>query len=283
MVPYLTDRSEPYVIGTHEDCLNLSDAANPNEISPPERRGGSRLISRILPPAVRLWIQSQLDHVDSLEFSLEGKDRQIVSGYVPEVSLSAAKAIYEGLHLSQVRATAAEIRFNLGQMLRGKPLRLLQPFPVDGQVCLYAEDLLASLPSPLLSQGLQDVLLRLVSAHPALFPENSHIRDLLADFSRASATTSIGLGQNQLTLTWQPEQSLGELVTLTTGLWVRDGSLLCLAQPQVTVTQPQQTNSPPITLDDVVIDLGSAVSIQTLRVSQELIEVVGTLRVVPGD
>ena len=143
---------------------------------------------------MRLWIQSQLDHVESLEFTLQGKDRQIVSGYVPEVSLSAAKAVYAGLHLSQVMATATEIRFNLGQMLRGKPLRLLQAFPIEGQVCLYANDLLASLQSRLLAEGLQDVLLRLVKAQPDMFPENSHIRALLTDFSKASATTDISFG-----------------------------------------------------------------------------------------
>jgi len=246
-----------------------------------ENQGGSRLISRVLPPAVRLWIQSQLDHVESLEFTLQGKDRQIVSGYVPEVSLSAAKAVYAGLHLSQVMATATEIRFNLGQMLRGKPLRLLQAFPIEGQVCLYANDLLASLQSRLLAEGLQDVLLRLVKAQPDMFPENSHIRALLTDFSKASATTDIHLGQNQLTLIWRPAQPVGEKVILTTGLEVKAGSLLYLTQPQVTVIQQDQTSPSSINLDDVVIDLGSEVKIQTLTLREELIEVVGTVRVVP--
>jgi hypothetical protein len=219
--------------------------------------------------------------VESLEFSLEGKDRQIVSGYVPEVSLVAAKAVYGGLHLSQVRATATEIRFNLGQMLRGKPLRLLQPFPIEGKVCLYADDLMASLQSSLLAQGLQDVLLRLVKAQPDLFPENSHIRELLTDFSKASATTDIHLGQNQLTLIWQPQQPLGEKVILTTGLEAKEGSLLCLTQPQVTVSQQDQTSPSSINLDDVVIDLGSEVKIQSLTLKPELIDIGGTVRVVP--
>jgi hypothetical protein len=230
---------------------------------------------------VRLWIQTQLDHVESLDFSLAGKDRQILSGYVPEVSLFAAKAVYAGLHLSQVRANATEIRFNLGQMLRGKPLRLLQHFPIEGQVCLYADDLLASLQSPLLAQGLQDVLLRLVKTQPEMFPEDSHIRELLTDFSKASATTNIHLGQNQLTLIWEPDQPLGERVILTTGLGVKDGSLLCLIRPGVTVTQQNQTSPSSINMDDVVIDLGSEVRIQSLTLQPELIDIVGTVQVVP--
>jgi hypothetical protein len=258
--------------------------SSPSESSgQPASNRGSRLISRVLPPAVRLWIQAQLDHVEDLEFCLEGRDRQILSGHVPQVSLSAAKAVYEGLHLSQVKAMASEIRINPGQMLRGKPLRLQQPFPVRGHVCLFSEDLRASLHSPLLAQGLQDVLLRLVNAHPALFPEESHIRELIADFSRAPATTEITLNQNQLTLTWQPAQPGGEKVSLATGLQVQVGHLLCLCQPQVTVARVDGNAAAPINLDDFVIDLGPEVEIETLLVRQEFIEMQGMVRVVPGD
>ena len=68
---------------------------------------------------------------------------------------------------------------------------------------------------------------------------------------------------------------------LTTGLEVKAGSLLYLTQPQVTVIQQDQTSPSSINLDDVVIDLGSEVKIQTLTLREELIEVVGTVRVVP--
>lgn len=232
---------------------------------------------------MRLWIQSQLDQVEGLEFSLEGKDRQILSGYVPQVSLAANKAVYEGLHLSQVNAAAAEIHINLGQVLRGKPLRLLQPFPVRGHVCLFAEDLLASLHSPLLAQALQDVLLRLVNAHPALFPQEGHIRELIADFSSAPATTEIQLAQHQLTLIWRPERPDAETVALSTGLEMRNHRLLCLSRPRVTVADNPKDESATIDLDNFVIDLGSEVDIQTLTVKQDLIEVQGAVRVLPGN
>ncbi len=259
----------------------MSNSLESTAVNPAEERGGSRLISRVLPPAVRLWIQSQLDHVENLEFRLEGKDWQLLSGYVPQVGLSACKAVYQGLHLSQVRAAASEIRINLGQILRGKPLRLQQPFPVQGQVCLFAEDLRASLHSRLLAQGLQDVLLRLVNAHPTLFPETSHLRQLIADFSQAHATTTIALAANQLTLTWTAEHPSEETVTLVTGLHIRAGHWLCLAHPRVMVDQNQEDASEPILLDDFVIDLGSEVDIQTLTIKPDVIEVQGTVRVVP--
>ena len=261
----------------------MSNSLESPAAKPAEQAGGSGLISRVLPPAVRLWIQSQLDHVENLEFRLEGRDRQILSGYVPQVSLSADKAVYDGLHLSQVRAAATDIRINLGQMVRGKALKLQQPFPVQGHVCLFSEDLQASLHSSLLAEGLQDVLLRLVNAHPALFPEESHLRELIADFSRAPATTDITLSSNQLTMIWQPDQPGKETVTLSTGLQIQAGHLLCLSQPKLLVAQAEGSASAPIALDDYVIDLGSEVDLQTLTVKPNVIEVQGTVRVVPGN
>jgi len=244
---------------------------------------GSRLISRLLPAAVRLFIQSQLDHVEDLVFQLEGKDRQILSGHVPLVSLAAAKAVYQGLHLSQVNAAATEIRINVGQMLRGKPLRLLQPFPVQGQVGLLATDLLASLQAPLLAQGLQDVLLQLVQANPALFPADSPIWGLMVEGSEPLATPAIALGPGQLTLTWPPHPFTRESISLSTGLKVRDGYLLCLHQPRMTVEGVGESPPVPIHLEDFVIDLGPTVDIQTLTIGPDFIEVRGTVRVIPGD
>lgn len=233
---------------------------------------------------MRFWIQSQLDHVEALKFGLEGKDRQILSGYVPKVSLTVDKAVYRGLHLSRVNAAATEIRFNLGQILRGKPLRLLQPFPVQGHVCLFAEDLRASLNSSLLAQGLQDVLQRLVNAHPDLFPKAHHLRELIADFSKVSATTAVDLDQNQITLAWKPDDPTAEQVMLSTGLDIRAGHLLYLLQPEVRMDpDAHRGESGPVRLDDFVIDLGSEVEIQALTVKQTFIEIEGMVKVIPAN
>ncbi|NJL44881.1 MAG: DUF2993 domain-containing protein [Leptolyngbyaceae cyanobacterium SM2_3_12] len=120
---------------------SLSSADEPLSSPDEAHRGGSRLISRLLPPAIRLWLQTQLDHIEGLNFQINGKDRQILSGYVPQVMISAQQAVYRGLHVSQVEVAATEIQVNLGQVVRGKSLRLLQPFPVQGRVSLGAQDL----------------------------------------------------------------------------------------------------------------------------------------------
>ncbi len=117
---------------------------------------GSRIIGRVLPTAVRLWLRSQVDQVENLSLDLGGRDREIISGYLPSVSVSATQAIYKGIHIGQLQLSAQDIRINIGQVLRGKSLRLMAAFPVLGEVSLTTDDLNASLASPLLSQGLDD-------------------------------------------------------------------------------------------------------------------------------
>ncbi|EDX85266.1 hypothetical protein S7335_2965 [Synechococcus sp. PCC 7335] len=97
-----------------------------------------------------------MEQVDSLMIDLEGRDRQLISGYIPGVSVFAKQVVYKGLQLSKVQLAAKEIRINLGQVVRGKPLRLMKQFPVEGQVCLSAADVAASASSPLLAAGLAD-------------------------------------------------------------------------------------------------------------------------------
>ena len=131
---------------------------------------GSRLIGRILPAAVRFWLRSQVEQVDSLSLALEGRDRQLLSGYLPGVSVSAEQAIYQGIHIGQLQLSAQDIRINVGQVVRGKPLRLLKVFPVLGEVALTSDDLNASLSSELLAGGLRDFWQSLLQI-PALAEE----------------------------------------------------------------------------------------------------------------
>ncbi|PSN75880.1 hypothetical protein C8B47_30265, partial [filamentous cyanobacterium CCP4] len=191
---------------------------------------GSRIISRLLPPAIRLWLHSQLDHIEGLEFAIDGKDRQILGGYLPKVTLAAHQAVYQGLHVSQVAVSAADIRVNLPQVLRGKALRLLQPFPVDGQVSVLADDLRASLQSDLLGQGLRDVLRQLLAG--AVTQQQVPLDRWLGE---ASPAPDIALTSDRLTLCWPPEPLSSDALELTMGLAMRDGRWLCLRQPVATV------------------------------------------------
>ena len=133
----------------------VSDKTTVNEERDAGQRG-SRLIGRVLPPAVRFWVRSQVEQVEQLTIDLIGRDLQIIKGDIPGVAIAAQQVIYEGLHVSEVALSASDIRINIGQVVRGKPLRLLEPFPVRGKILLSSEDVNRSMGSSLLKGGLSD-------------------------------------------------------------------------------------------------------------------------------
>jgi hypothetical protein len=57
------------------------------------------------------------------------------------VSISARHAVYQGLHLTQIQLITEGIRVNLAAILRGQPLRLLEPVPVFVELLLQELDL----------------------------------------------------------------------------------------------------------------------------------------------
>lgn len=196
---------------------------------------GSRIIGRILPAAVRLWLRSQVEQVENLSVVLAGRDRDIISGYLPGVSVSAVGAVYRGIHISELRLSAQDIRINVGQVVRGKPLRLTKVFPVIGEVALTAADLNASLGSALLGEGLRDFWRSLVQT-PALRAEieaRYGSLPLHADVVLHNAQTC--LGDRCLGLSFHPQadgQTALHPVVLATGLTVTEGNQLHLESPR---------------------------------------------------
>ena len=256
--------------------MTADPASTPESDTPVAK--GSRIISRLLPPAIRLWLHTQLDHIEGLEFAIDGKDRQILGGYLPQVTVAAHQAVYQGLHVSQVAVSAADIRVNLPQVLRGKALRLLQPFPVDGQVTMLADDLRTSLGSPLLGQGLRDVLKQLLvgSVTEQQIPLDRWFGDRVE-----AANIDIALASDRLTLLW-PEDQSGTL-ELTMGLAMREGRWLCLLQPVARVLPSTGEPLSPVALDDIAFDLGPEVNIRKLAITPAGIDLVGMVRVIPAD
>lgn len=230
----------------------------------------SNLIGKVLAPAVNLWLHSQLDQVEALEINIGGKNRQILSGYIPQVHLRGRYPIYQGLHLGEVKLQGQNIKINLGQLLKGQPLRLLEPIIVEGRLVLTQEHLNLSLTSNLLSQALTDLLLT---------------------FKKTACKANAIDSWSNCQIQWQkasiqPEKlSFQGIVTDYTGKLVSNFTLrsgLTLANPHTILLKPVQieTSQENITLQNYEIDLGSQVNLEFLSLEDRTLNCKGSATVI---
>lgn len=176
---------------SQSDAPNLQPIREQTDPPPPK----SRLISKVLVPAIKLWLRSQVEHVEDLQLTIEAGDRQILSGWIQQVRLSARQAVYQSLHLSEIQLTGQNIRVNLGQVVRGKSLQLLEPIPVEGKVLMRQADLDASLTAPLLANGVKEFLLAL-------------LRSSSSDLSEVSVSDDPDLNLQNLQIVLEADQVL---------------------------------------------------------------------------
>jgi len=197
---------------------------------------------------------------------ISGGDRQILSGSIPRVSISASNAVYQGLHLTQIQLAGEGIRTNLGQVLKGQPLRLLEVVPVSGELLLQEPDLTASLQSPLLANALTELL-------EMLLPESYQIEGQVS-------WHKIVIDTDQLILS-------GTLVgsSNTKPLLLRSGLQLASCH-ELQLTQPQLQTSHDLILKELEnfkLDLGPEVNIQELTLTPGQMLCRGSINVIPSD
>lgn len=254
-------------------------APSAGEISSEVPAGKRGLISRVLPSAISLWLKSQVEHVEDLQIRIEGRDRQILTGHVPGVQLSAHKAIYQGIHVSQIQLAATGIRVNLRQILRGKPLTLLDVIPVRGQLTVTEADLNASLLSPLLKEAVTQFLVDLL--------QSGHAVDELEDGSGQIELQDLQvlIGEQQLTLGAELLSASGSTtpIAIRTGLLVREGSILQLVQPIWLPHLRAKRGLPLDDLDGYEILLGTDVNLHTLSLASQKLLCQGQINVIPVD
>ncbi len=250
-----------------------------------EQSAGSQLLSKVLSPAVRLWLRAQIESAASLEFQISGRNRQLLQGQIPAVRVSAAAVIYQGLHLSQVQLEASQIQINLAQVMQGKALRLLKAVPVVGEVCLTQADLTASAESQLLQQALADLLKILLPSF-----DSAQLAGLeLAGLSLQDMTLrypNLLLGQNQITLTTElvssaPDSSNRWHLTLQTALHLARPASLQLSDLTLEIAKlrhPATSQS----LPPVEIDLGREVNLRQLEITPNQIICAGQVNVIPA-
>lgn len=241
---------------------------------------GSRLISKVLSPAIQLWLRAQVEAISGLKFQIQGSDREILRGCVPSVEVQAEQIIYQGLHLSQVDLTASQIQINLGQVLQGKPLRLLEVVPVVGIVRLTQTDLDASLDAPLLKQALADFLMLVLNHFNQIAPDRLAELAMLQPIQLEHC--QIQLAANGLTLTANlliPNDQPAQLV-LEAELQLTQGSHLQFAPLKICYTLPLQPIATVTANQPLVIDLGSEVHLQKLELTPEGVLCEGRINVI---
>lgn len=262
-----------------------------NEQSSPERNSekrGSRFISKVLPGAVRLWVRSQVSNVERLEVQLDGRDREIVSGRLPKVAVEAEKAVYQDIHLGSVTLSAEDIRINVGQVIRGKTLRLSKGFPVLGEIALSSKELEASMASPLLIEGVTSFW-KGISRLPQLAEE---IRNQYGSLPLASDVVlrdlSVALSDDCLGLSFYPqtqEEAAKVPIVLCAKLAVTSGRLLQVSSAKW-LSQLSDLNDPERgvsirSLDGFEWDLGEDTQISQLDITCDRLLCAGQVQVRP--
>ncbi len=121
-----------------------------------------KIITKVLTSAIKLWLRTQLNQVSDLDVHIKASDRQLISGYIPAVSISASKAVYKGIHITEIELYAEKIQLNVSSILRGQPLKLSEIVPVVGKLIVEEQDLNNSLSSPLLLTAINDLLTTLL-------------------------------------------------------------------------------------------------------------------------
>jgi hypothetical protein len=112
------------------------------------------VVSSVLIPIIKLWLRSQVEHIEHIEIAIAGKSRQILSGDIPKANVIGAKVKYQGLAITNIDLCAEAIHLNIPQILRGEALRLLDPIRVIMDVELSSEDLQSCLKSTIFLEAI---------------------------------------------------------------------------------------------------------------------------------
>jgi hypothetical protein len=227
------------------------------------------VIGKLLSQAVKLYLRSQVEGVETLQVKIEGKNRQILQGYIPQVFLSCDRAVYQGLHLSQVQLDGRDIAVNLSEVIKHKPLKLLEPVLVEIQLRLDAHDLQASLKAHLLQSGLSDLWQLILAAQNNL----EKLRELKVEWQ------NLAIAEGKLKLTGFYQDSLGTIqqLTLSTRIDLTNPHTLCLSQ--LTITSDSRDLLHHNLNPQLEIDLGTDVTLREVTVESEQILCSGKIKI----
>jgi hypothetical protein len=261
---------------------NLVDSvASPEALVPslesPET--SSHLIAKVLTPALRLWLLTQIESIEQLQLKIQSGDRRLLSGCIERVELAAEQVVYQGLQLSRIRLSASGIQVNLGQIIRGKPLRILAPIAVAGDLQVSESDLNHSLQAPLL----KDALLEFLTTFLSIGVASSQTMAAREPQSLELDAPHICLNANQVLIigTLRAADTLPRALGITTNLGLANHQTLQFTELAWLPNIPHQ-NRVPETWDDLSIDLGPDISFQELALGDREIRCRACLTVQPS-
>ena len=232
--------------------------------SPNPNNSRVRIITKVLTSAIKLWLRIQLNQLSHLEVQIEASDRQLRSGYIPGVSISASNAVYQGLRVTQIELEAEKIQLNVAAILKGQPLQLSAIVPVVGKLIITAQDLNNSLSSPLLLTAINDGMIPLLAEYSLNYP--------------FITWEKITLDNQVLILHGIPiSETEGAFFNIHLGLELRNGQELQLTQVQVKTDQEVllERNSP------YMINLGTDVDIEKISLLPEQLTCYGRININP--
>lgn len=231
----------------------------------------SEIISHILTPAIKFWLRSQLQAVEDLNIEIHAGDKQILTGKINRVSLETSKAIYQGIHISKATVNTENIAINLGGILRGKPLKLLQPIFVNGQLLLTLDDLQTSLNSSLLHQGLID-LVHLLLEHQKI----EGYKEILAQYQFNWQGIVLHNDKFIIKAILIDNQGKKTDLMLTSNLILKDDHTLLFNPIEINKISDLDI----IIINDFEVDLGNDVELQQLILNPDKLSCVGKIKVV---
>lgn len=234
-------------------------------------RTDTKIVSKVLSPALKLWLNTQVELIEGLKIEITGADRQIMHGYIPSVFLAVTRAIYQGLHVGVVKLTGENIRINLGQVIKGKPLRLLEPVLVTGNLLVAEADLNASLQSSILKNGLTDLFFTLLQANGITHPQT-----LLQEYQLNWQQVSINIDTFSLTANLIDRNGKIAYITIRSGLDLLDSQKLILEPIEV----DGLANFDLTSCKSLTVDLGERVELVQLALSPGQLECSGKIVVV---
>ena len=101
----------------------------------------SRPFLGLLTRALKLWLQSQCDHLDSLELELTGSGRMLLQGHLEGAHLEARGVAIASLAIGHAVVTSGPIRVNLAQLRSQQHQNLLSACDLRLRLWFSPDDL----------------------------------------------------------------------------------------------------------------------------------------------